>query len=119
MDCATSEKGGFVEVELATAKNPLFELEGQLENQQFEDEEVVLFNRSDGSERSNGRSERPEDSGRVSEDSGWLARLNRWIETKFFDPAVPREAQLFRHENICIVLCYVLGTIFICPEILY
>jgi MFS family permease len=39
---------------------------------------------------------------------GFWQKLKRKVSHALYDPTLPREVQLFRRENVCIVLCYVL-----------
>jgi hypothetical protein len=114
---ADRDADGFTEVELTSTTNPLAAaavLDGDEEGVLGGDEETVdLFpaNAADAatySPRAGSKS-----SGCVQEDTGNNLRTLRvqalrYWELKMFDPSVPRAAQLFRKENVAIVLCYVL-----------
>jgi len=105
--------GGMVEVELSTARNPLSARNA--DDDTFDNGGCGLGHDDDTSElrgRARSRSAPSGEDGHVEEDKGFVARWKRKIELNLFDPAVPRAAQLFRRENCCIVLCYVLVGIF-------
>lgn len=111
---STSNKPELVEVELTTARNPLFPDVGVDETRTGVDggEVEVDSHGAPIEDRPGWREQLQRAQGFVTEDTGWKKRLRVYIERKLFDPTVPREAQLFRKENVCIVLCYVVVGLF-------
>mmetsp|Transcript_3447 Transcript_3447/g.6340 ORF Transcript_3447/g.6340 Transcript_3447/m.6340 type:complete len:592 (+) Transcript_3447:89-1864(+) len=99
------------EVELTTARNPLFSVSdddnGASNGVDGEEVDVDLLG-APREDRPGRRAQRERPEGHVTEDTGWKKRLQVYLERTLFDPTVPRAAQLFRKENVCIILCYVL-----------
>lgn len=105
------------EVELSRVRNPI-----QFNHEKLaEDEEEEDDNHRHSTEESNEaviETEReqniaPDEPLRhYSETTDKFSMYKDRIEQYLFDPRVPKEAQLFRKENICVVLCYVLVGLF-------
>lgn len=49
-----------------------------------------------------------ESTGSVRTDTGSRSRWAGYVADTYFHPDIPREAQIFRRENLAVVLCYVL-----------
>lgn len=97
----------------STVRNPMFRPSGhsQLPDSDEAEVEVELYRKGSHHDAS-GEMEVREDSGRLSRIKGRMKELGVsakvYFNRKFFDPSIPPEAQIFRNENVCIVLCYVL-----------
>jgi len=109
----------FADIELTSTANPLVGLAaatiGDDEGAASGDEETIdLF--PPGAETSSSRPPKS-NGGKVQEDTGgrWqklYVKAWRYWEQKMFDPTTPRSVQLFRRENVAIVLCYALVGLF-------
>ena len=116
---SNGDKNEFADIELTSTANPLVGQAaatiGEDEGAASGDEETVyLF--PPGAATSSSRP-KVSNGGKVQEDTGgrWqklYEKAWRYWELKMFDPTAPRAVQLFRRENIAIVLCYALVGLF-------
>lgn len=95
-----------VEIELASVRNPVNFTHEKITDNENEENDLNI-DQSD-------RNEHNEDEDAPIEyyHDGKYAKFWAQVDNYFFDPRVPRVAQLFRKENICVVMCYVLVGLF-------
>lgn len=97
------------EIELSVVRNPI----------QFNHEKLPENDQIDPNINNNINNEDNNDEEEVTDESLYpyfgnskFSHYKHLIEKYLHDPRVPREAQLFRKENICVLLCYVLVGLF-------